>query len=105
MCIYPSLADHPHYAAINPPKVNLRDALLRTIAYDAPNGKQYRLKEKVATLLVRWEPSGSVRARACACRLGGGAADALRMRDAVHGNLTHRHRFQMQAARVAHGHI
>jgi len=38
-----------------PPKVNVRDALLRTITYDAPNGKQYRLKpaSELATLLVR----------------------------------------------------
>jgi len=36
--------------------VNLRDALLRTISFDAPNGKQYRLRpvEELATLLVRW---------------------------------------------------
>jgi hypothetical protein len=37
------------------PKVNLRDALLRTISYDAPNGKAYRLRPEaeLATLLVR----------------------------------------------------
>lgn len=36
-------------------QVNLRDALLRTITYTAPNGKYYALRKdgKVATLLVR----------------------------------------------------
>lgn len=34
----------------------MRDALLRTISFDAPNGKAYRLKHptQLATLLVRW---------------------------------------------------
>ena len=37
-------------------QVNVRDALLRTISFDAPNGKAYRLAtdHAPATLLVRW---------------------------------------------------
>jgi malate synthase len=34
-------------------QVNLRDAIRRTIEYAGPEGKQYRLNEKTATLLVR----------------------------------------------------
>jgi malate synthase len=34
-------------------QINLRDAVRRTIAFDAPNGKHYELKEKTATLMVR----------------------------------------------------
>jgi hypothetical protein len=36
--------------------VNVRDALLRTLAYDAPSGRAYRLKPtgELATLLIRW---------------------------------------------------
>ncbi len=33
--------------------INLRDAINRTIGYTGPEGKQYRLQEKIATLLVR----------------------------------------------------
>jgi malate synthase len=33
--------------------VNLRDAVTRTIAFSAPGGKNYKLNEKTATLLVR----------------------------------------------------
>ena len=33
--------------------INLRDAINRTIGYSGPEGKQYRLQEKIATLLVR----------------------------------------------------
>jgi malate synthase len=33
--------------------INLRDAIRRTITFSNPDGKQYRLNEKVATLLVR----------------------------------------------------
>src|SRR5258707_15553694 len=33
--------------------VNLRDALNRTITYTSPEGKSYKLNEKIATLLVR----------------------------------------------------
>jgi malate synthase len=34
-------------------QVNLRDTVNRTIGYTSPEGKQYRLAERVATLLVR----------------------------------------------------
>src|ERR1700761_9173937 len=34
-------------------QVNLRDAVNRTISYQSPEGKQYRLNEKTAVLLVR----------------------------------------------------
>lgn len=34
-------------------QVNLRDAIRRTIAYESPEGKAYRLSEKPATLMVR----------------------------------------------------
>ena len=34
-------------------QINLRDAVRRTITFDNPDGKQYRLNEKTATLLVR----------------------------------------------------
>jgi malate synthase len=34
-------------------QINLRDAVNRTISYTAPEGKQYALQEKTATLLVR----------------------------------------------------
>ncbi|TME13800.1 MAG: malate synthase A [Chloroflexi bacterium] len=34
-------------------QINLRDAVNRTITYTAPEGKQYALQEKTATLLVR----------------------------------------------------
>ena len=34
-------------------QINLRDALLRTITWESPEGKKYKLNEKVATLLVR----------------------------------------------------
>src|ERR1700730_7002008 len=33
--------------------INLRDAIRRTIEYASPEGKEYRLKDQVATLLVR----------------------------------------------------
>ncbi len=33
--------------------VNLRDAIRRTIAFESPEGKSYRLNDKIATLLVR----------------------------------------------------
>lgn len=35
-------------------QVNLRDAVLKTISISIPNGKVYKLKDKVATLLVRY---------------------------------------------------
>ncbi len=34
-------------------QVNLRDAVAGTIAYDSPEGKSYRLNEKIAVLMVR----------------------------------------------------
>ena len=34
-------------------QVNIADAVRRTIAYDAPDGRTYRLKDRIATLLVR----------------------------------------------------
>jgi malate synthase len=34
-------------------QINLRDAIQRKIDFTAPNGKQYALKEKIATLMVR----------------------------------------------------
>ena len=32
---------------------NLRDAVRRTISYEAPGGRRYQLEEKTATLCVR----------------------------------------------------
>jgi malate synthase len=34
-------------------QINLRDAVIRTIAFTGPDGREYRLNEKIATLLVR----------------------------------------------------
>src|SRR5690242_12906430 len=34
-------------------QLNLRDAVRKTISFKAPNGKQYKLNDKTATLLVR----------------------------------------------------
>jgi malate synthase len=34
-------------------QINLRDALARTISFRSPEGKEYRLKDEVATLIVR----------------------------------------------------
>jgi malate synthase len=34
-------------------QINVRDAVNRTIGFDSPEGKQYRLNERTATLLVR----------------------------------------------------
>src|SRR6201999_4570393 len=34
-------------------QVNLRDAIAKTIEYASPEGKQYKLNPKIATLLVR----------------------------------------------------
>jgi len=34
-------------------QINLRDAIRRTIAFTSPEGKNYRLNERIATLLVR----------------------------------------------------
>jgi malate synthase len=43
-------------------QVNLRDANRRTIVFDAPNGKQYRLRpdNELATLLVRGTAAAAV---------------------------------------------
>ena len=51
-CLRPT----PGRATLTGPwQVNIRDALLRTIGFTAPNGKQYRLRpaEELATLIVR----------------------------------------------------
>ena len=34
-------------------QLNLRDAVMRTIAFQDPNGKEYKLKDETAVLLVR----------------------------------------------------
>lgn len=34
-------------------QVNMRDAVARTVDFTAPNGKQYKLKSEIATLLIR----------------------------------------------------
>ncbi len=34
-------------------QVNLYDAVRRKIAFTAPNGKEYKLNDKTATLIVR----------------------------------------------------
>lgn len=34
-------------------QVNLRDAVRREISYKGPNGKEYKLNDTIATLLVR----------------------------------------------------
>jgi malate synthase len=34
-------------------QINMRDAVMRTITYESPEGKKYALNEKIATLLVR----------------------------------------------------
>ncbi|HEX9340070.1 MAG TPA: malate synthase A [Thermoplasmata archaeon] len=43
----------PTWANVATGHVNLVDAVRRTIAYDAPDGRTYRLKDRIATLLVR----------------------------------------------------
>ncbi len=43
----------PTWSNIVQGQVNLIEAVRRTIAYDAPDGKQYRLDENTATLMVR----------------------------------------------------
>lgn len=35
-------------------QVNLRDAVRRQIAFKGPNGKEYKLNDKIATLIVRY---------------------------------------------------
>ncbi len=34
-------------------QINVRDAIRRTIDYTSPEGKKYKLNDKIATLLVR----------------------------------------------------
>ena len=34
-------------------QINLRDAVRRTITFESPEGKQYKLNDQIATLLVR----------------------------------------------------
>jgi malate synthase len=43
----------PTWANMVGGQINLTDAVRRRIEYDAPDGRQYRLSEKTATLLVR----------------------------------------------------
>jgi len=43
----------PTWANVVSGHVNLVDAVRRTIGYDAPDGRTYRLKDRIATLLVR----------------------------------------------------
>lgn len=43
----------PTWEATIQGQINVRDAVNRTIEYASPEGKQYRLNEKIATLLVR----------------------------------------------------
>jgi malate synthase len=43
----------PTWEATIQGQINLRDAVNGTISYTSPEGKQYRLNEKIATLLVR----------------------------------------------------
>ena len=46
-------ANSPTWASNIEGHVNLRDAVRRTIEFSSPEGKQYKLAEKTATLLVR----------------------------------------------------
>ncbi|MGH7657221.1 MAG: malate synthase A, partial [Gemmatimonadales bacterium] len=46
-------ATAPSWSNLVEGHINLRDAIDRTIAFDAPTGKSYRLNPEVATLLVR----------------------------------------------------
>ncbi len=46
-------AQSPTWEATMQGQINLRDAIDRTISFTNPDGKVYRLNEKVATLLVR----------------------------------------------------
>ncbi|MBI4852301.1 MAG: malate synthase A [Acidobacteria bacterium] len=43
----------PTWEATIQGQINLRDAINRTITYSSPEGKQYKLNEKVAVLMVR----------------------------------------------------
>jgi len=46
-------ANTPTWANLIEGQINLRDAVNRTISFVSPEGRQYRLNEKTATLLVR----------------------------------------------------
>ena len=46
-------ANSPTWANMIEGQINLRDAIRRTITFTNPDGKEYRLNEKVAVLLVR----------------------------------------------------
>jgi len=46
-------ATSPTWANLIEGQINLRDAVRRTIGFTSPEGKAYKLNEKVATLLVR----------------------------------------------------
>ena len=43
----------PPGATIVDGQINLRDAIRRTIEFTSPEGKKYKLNDKIATLLVR----------------------------------------------------
>ena len=45
----------PTWANVLGGQTNMRDAVRGTIDFVAPNGKYYKLNEKVATLLVRYK--------------------------------------------------
>src|SRR6187455_2682732 len=46
-------ANSPTWANMVEGQINLRDAIRRTIAFTSPEGKEYRLNDTVAVLLVR----------------------------------------------------
>src|SRR5918911_1013834 len=46
-------AHSPTWEATIQGQINVRDAIDRTITFTGPEGKEYRLNEKIATLLVR----------------------------------------------------
>ncbi len=46
-------ANSPTFANMVQGHLNLRDAIERTITFDSPDGRRYRLNDRVATLLVR----------------------------------------------------
>ena len=46
-------ANSPTWSNMIEGQINLRDAVRRTIAYTSPEGKDYRLNDQVATLMVR----------------------------------------------------
>src|SRR6202011_5648540 len=46
-------ANSPTWANLVEGQVNLIDAIERTLEFKSPEGKEYRLNDKVATLLVR----------------------------------------------------